>query len=191
MNPSPLPAAPTAAPTAAWQAALAAEHEAIFGYDVLGPRLRPPDQPLARRSQNAHRALRDAIEAQMATQALVPVTPLADYPALYPVTGPSAALTLAVRLEDNCAGAWRYVYLRCALVGAAVGPPALLSPTSSASGLSSSPSSSPAPLSTSIVALVGALRSTAQEQLTASAVRATRWRALVAPDRATVAFPGL
>lgn len=142
---------------AAWQAALAAEHQAVFGYALLGPRLSGSDQHLAVASSDAHEALRDATEAAMTAHRLVPVAPLADYPALYPVAKPAAARDLAIQLEDDCAAAWRFLYLQAA---------------SSPSGLAQ------------------AVRRPAQDALTASAVRAVRWRALVSPTHATRPFPG-
>lgn len=150
----------------AWQSALAAEHQAIFGYDVLGPRLPATEQALAHRAQDAHREQRAAVEASMAALGLTPVAPLADYPALYPVQNAATALRLAVHLEDACAAAWRYLYLQAA-------------------------TARPVPAATSSSATRAALRSAGQRQLTASAVRATRWRVIATPAQATVAFPGL
>lgn len=141
----------------AWQAALAAEHQAVFGYALLGPHLSGADQRLAVAFSDAHETLRDATEAAMATHRVAPVSPRADYPALYPVASRGAARALAIRLEGDCAAAWRYLYLQAA----------------STTG-----------------ALPHALRSSAQQALTASAVRAAQWRALVSPGHATQAFPG-
>jgi hypothetical protein len=100
---------------AAWQAALAAEHQAVFGYGLLGVRLRGAQQQLAVACSNAHEALRDATEAAMTEGQLRPAPPQADYPALYPVSNAGQARALAVRLEDACAAAWRYLYAQAAL----------------------------------------------------------------------------
>jgi Domain of unknown function (DUF4439) len=148
----------TSALDRAWQAALAAEHEALFGYGVLGPALTPADRNTARAFAAAHQALRNATEAGLTAAGRPPVQPAADYPTLYPVADPAVAHRLAVRLEDGCAAAWRYLYLQAA----------------STAGTRAT-----------------ALRTSAQAALTASAVRATHWRALVSPRRATTAFPGL
>jgi uncharacterized protein DUF4439 len=99
---------------AAWQAALAAEHQAVFGYGLLGVRLRGTQQQLAVACSNAHEALRDATEAAMTEAQLRPEPPQADYPALYPVSDAAQARALAVRLEDECAAAWRYLYAQAA-----------------------------------------------------------------------------
>jgi hypothetical protein len=140
----------------AWQAALAAEHQAAFGYPLLGPQLTGADQALARACQAAHEALRDTTAARIAAAKLTPVAPLGDYPRLYPVSGAKAARALAVRLETDCAAAWRFLY---ATAAAADGNRTLCGQ--------------------------------AQQALTASAVRATRWRIAAGTSPATVAFPGL
>jgi hypothetical protein len=97
---------------AAWQNALAAEQQAAFGYGLLGPHLSGTDQQLAVLCSDAHESLRDATSAAIAAAQLRPVAPKADYPDLYPVGDAAAARTLAIRLEDACAAAWRYLYLR-------------------------------------------------------------------------------
>jgi hypothetical protein len=99
---------------AAWQAALAAEHQAAFGYGLLGPRLSGAAQQYAVTCSDAHEALRDATEQAMAAQHLRPVPPQVDYPALYPVPDAAAARALAARLEDECAVAWRALFARVA-----------------------------------------------------------------------------
>lgn len=140
---------------AAWQAALAAEHAAVAGYDVLGPRLADPAQlSLARDSQQAHRVLRDNTSAQLVEAGQSPVPAAADYPLPFAVTDPASARHFAISLESACAAAWRYLI---SVTG-----------TSSAS-----------------------LRADAQQALTDSAVRAMRWRRLVAPTKPTVPFPGI
>jgi hypothetical protein len=140
----------------AWQAALAAEHQAAFGYPLLGPQLSDAQQELARICQAAHEALRDTTAARIAAAGLTPVAPLGDYPGLYPVSGGSAARALAVRLESECAAAWRFLYATAAA--------------------ESAPSD---------------LRGPAQQALTASAVRTTRWRLAAGTSPATVPFPGI
>jgi len=136
----------------AWQAALAAEYQAVFGYELLGPHA-GAEASLATADQGAHERLRDATAAALLAAGAVPVAPAADYPALYPVGDQAAARRLALRLEESCADAWRYLLLVAA-------------PHSSA-------------------------RRTAQENLTASAVRAVHWRRLVDPQHPATAFPGL
>lgn len=141
----------------AWQAALAAEHQAVFGYSLLGPHLAPADQQLARSCATAHTTLRNATAAALTRARRTPAAALPDYPRLYPVPDAGAARRLAIQLEDDCAEAWRYLYFRAA---STAGAPARV------------------------------LRTPTQAALTASAVRATRWRAIATPTRATTAFPG-
>lgn len=139
---------------AAWQAALAAEHAAIAGYDVLGPQLVEPSQvSLARDSQQAHRELRDATSARLIAAGQSPVPAAADYPLPFAVTDPGSAQHFAISLESACAAAWRY----------------LISVTAASSR---------------------SARADAQQALTDSAVREVRWRRILAPANATVAFPG-
>jgi hypothetical protein len=97
-------------PEAAWQAALAAEHAAVAGYDVLGPRLTDrAEVTLARSCQQAHRDLRDRTAASLRDAGLQPVAALPGYPLPFAVADPGAARQFAVRLESGCASAWRYV----------------------------------------------------------------------------------
>jgi hypothetical protein len=140
----------------AWQGALAAEEQAVFGYGLLGARLTGPHRDLAAQHLTVHEATRDTTRAAIVAAGLTPVPPAADYPALYPVSNPAAARALAIRLEDDCAAAWRFLYLAAASDNAG-----------------------------------RELREPAQQALIDSALRATRWRALVSPRHATVPFPGL
>lgn len=151
--------APANALARAWQAALAAEQRAAFGYGLLGAHLHgSPRLALAVGCSNAHEQLRDATAEAIAAAGLTPAAPAADYPDLYPVTSAARALALAPRLEDACAAAWRYLY---AVAAGTPGPAART------------------------------LRAGAQTALSASAVRAVRWRKLTDPSAAAVAFPGV
>jgi hypothetical protein len=95
----------------AWQTALVAEQRAVFGYGVLGPRLAAAvDRATARTEQAAHVALQAQAAAALAAAGQQPAEPAADYPDLYPVRDPSAARALALRLEEESAAAWRYLY---------------------------------------------------------------------------------
>ncbi|MEO9137476.1 MAG: DUF4439 domain-containing protein [Jatrophihabitans sp.] len=143
---------------AAWQVALAAEHQAAFGYGLIGPRLTGSDRQLARTCSADHDTIRTSIASAMAAAGMTPVAPEADYPALYPVQDTAAARRVAVRLENACAAGWRFLYAQCV-------------------------ASAAAPART--------LRSDAQRQLTAAAVRGSRWRAVIDPAKATTAFPGI
>jgi Domain of unknown function (DUF4439) len=139
---------------AAWQAALAAEQQAAFGYTVLGPKLGPRDTTLARTCQAEHEQLRDDTAAAIAAAGVTPRPPQGDYPALYPLARDPRGL--AATLEDDCAAAWRAFFA------------ALATPDGPA-----------------------ALRSEAQDRLTASALRATRWRLVAHAAEPVTAFPGI
>ncbi|PZS24503.1 MAG: DUF4439 domain-containing protein [Pseudonocardiales bacterium] len=143
--------------TDAWQQALGAEQQAAFGYPLAGPRL-DSGTDLARTCQAAHEALRDQTASAIEKAGATPALPPADFPSLYPVRDAGAAQRLAIRLEQDAAKAWRYLY---AVAAQGSGTDAV------------------------------AARTAAQAALTASAVRATQWRLLVDPARATVAFPGI
>jgi Domain of unknown function (DUF4439) len=95
----------------AWQRALAAEQQAVFGYELAGPHFdTDPGAQLARTCQGAHEALRDQTAAAITRAGATPQPPAADYPALYPVRDAASANRLAVRLETSAASAWRYLY---------------------------------------------------------------------------------
>jgi hypothetical protein len=94
------------AATDALGAALAAEHAAIFGYDVLGPHLDVTDQKLAHSVEEAHRARRDAVTAMLTAAGASAPAAAAAYALPFPVTDRASALKLATTLEDGSAQAW-------------------------------------------------------------------------------------
>jgi hypothetical protein len=93
----------------AWQAALAAEHAAVAGYDVAGPHLSQADAATARTDQQAHRSLRDATSAALSAAGRSPAAARPDYPLPFAVTDGPTARRLALSLESACAAAWRYL----------------------------------------------------------------------------------
>ncbi len=68
------------------QAALAAEHAAVYGYGVAGAHLSGPRQQEALAAWNAHRARRDQLAAMLSAQGAVPVAAAAAYKLPFPVT---------------------------------------------------------------------------------------------------------
>ena len=156
------PAGPTVSTPvlAAWQAALAAEHAAVYGYGTVGPKLGRADQNLARAFETEHRSLRDHTESTIVALGALPVGARADYPPSAPITSAAVADVAALQLENDCAAAWRYLLAAAAAAG---------------------PSTS---------ATQGA-RSAGQANLTASAIRAMRWRLRTDPAHPTEAFPGI
>ena len=101
--------APPSAVVDAWQAALAAEHAAVFGYGALGPHLPRRRVDQARVFERAHRGLRDTVINQMGVVGIDPVAAQADYPVPFALTTGPRADRYAQRLEEACAAAWRFV----------------------------------------------------------------------------------
>lgn len=87
------------------QTLLAAEHAAVYAYDVLGPRLPDAVQPRARAAQAAHRALRDRLTALLRARAAQAPGTAAGYDVA--AAGPAEALALAVRVEEGVGVRWR------------------------------------------------------------------------------------
>jgi hypothetical protein len=88
-------------------AALQAEHAAIYGYGVLGPKLDASTVALAHAADNAHRARRDALIVRLAGAGATPPPTAATYQLPFAVSDRASALRLAVLLEDRTAAQWR------------------------------------------------------------------------------------
>ncbi|MEV4435092.1 ferritin-like domain-containing protein [Streptomyces sp. NPDC049585] len=88
------PAAVTAA-----QAALAAEHAAVYGYGVVGARIEEERAGDAREAHEAHRARRDALTRAVRGLGAEPVAAAAAYALPFAVPDGAAALRLATELE--------------------------------------------------------------------------------------------
>ena len=85
----------------ALQAALAAEHAAIYGYGVLGARLTGARQQTARTLWDAHRATRDRLSALITALHATPVAASAGYRLPVRPTTATAAAQLATALENQ------------------------------------------------------------------------------------------
>ena len=92
--------------TEALNAALAAEHAAVWGYGVVGSALAAERRALAVTAENAHRTARDRLVALLSEQGAEPVGPEGAYELPFPVLSEADAVTLAVTLEDGVAAAW-------------------------------------------------------------------------------------
>jgi hypothetical protein len=88
------------------QAALAAEHAAVYGYSVVGGKVAADRRAEAQQAYDAHRARRDALARTVTDLGAAPVAAAAGYELPFAVTGPAAALRLAGYLEDRVAGAY-------------------------------------------------------------------------------------
>ncbi|MFF5334859.1 DUF4439 domain-containing protein [Streptomyces sp. NPDC013181] len=93
-------------PLAAAQAALAAEHAAVYGYGVAGGRVAAARRPEATAAHHAHRARRDALVRTVRDLGGKPVAAEAAYALPFAVPDAAAAVRLAAVLEDRVA----YVY---------------------------------------------------------------------------------
>lgn len=91
---------------AALQAALAAEHAAVYGYGVVGAMLNGASQSLAHADWLAHQEARDTLEQMLVHLAATPVAASPAYQLPFPVTGEASAVRLAAALEDGVTQAY-------------------------------------------------------------------------------------
>lgn len=91
---------------AAAQAALAAEHAAVYGYGAVGGRVGAGRMREARAAYDAHRAARDALVRTVTGLGGTPVAAAAAYVLPFAVPDRAAAVRLAAYLEERVAGAY-------------------------------------------------------------------------------------
>ncbi|MFE3653871.1 ferritin-like domain-containing protein [Streptomyces sp. NPDC059152] len=85
----------------ATQAALAAEHAAVYGYGVVGGRIGAGRRTEARAAYDAHRSRRDALSRAVRDLGGTPQAAAAGYALPFPVPDAGAAVRLAAELEDR------------------------------------------------------------------------------------------
>ncbi|MFE0805310.1 DUF4439 domain-containing protein [Streptomyces sp. NPDC058812] len=90
----------------ALQAALAAEHAAVYGYGVVGGRVGEERRTEARTAYDAHRARRDALARKVRDLGGKPVAAAAGYALPFAVPDSAAAVRLAAELEERVAGVY-------------------------------------------------------------------------------------
>ncbi|GAA4333007.1 hypothetical protein GCM10023086_64110 [Streptomyces venetus] len=90
----------------ALQAALAAEHAAVYGYGVVGGRVGDRRRAEARAAYDAHRARRDGLVREIKDLGGRPLAASAGYALPFPVPDAAAAVRLAAELEDRVAGVY-------------------------------------------------------------------------------------
>lgn len=95
-----------AAELTALQAALAAEHAAVYGYGVVGGRIREGRRTEAKAAYDGHRARRDALVREVRDLGGRPVAASAAYALPFPVPDSAAAVRLAAELEERVAGVY-------------------------------------------------------------------------------------
>ncbi|MEV8334855.1 ferritin-like domain-containing protein [Streptomyces niveus] len=98
------------------QAALAAEHAAVYGYGVVGGRVGDERRPEATNAYDAHRARRDTLARTVRDLGGKPLAAAAAYALPFEVPDSAAAVRLATDIEDRIAGVYSD------LVRAAEGP---------------------------------------------------------------------
>lgn len=114
-EPSSLTPAPTTTPTptptpmsraTALQAALAAEHAAVYGFGIVGARLPGPRQASARAGFDIHRVRRDRLTELISTDGEEPVAAAPAYDLPFPVVDAASAVRLAAYLEAHVAAVY-------------------------------------------------------------------------------------
>ncbi|MEV8627916.1 ferritin-like domain-containing protein [Streptomyces sp. NBC_01268] len=88
------------------QAALAAEHAAVYGYGVVGARVGEARRAEATAAYEGHRARRDALRRTVRDLGGEPVAAAAAYELPFDVPDTAAAIRLAAVLEDRVAGVY-------------------------------------------------------------------------------------
>jgi len=91
---------------AALQAALAAEHAAVYGYGVAGAMLTRAALAQARADWTAHQVARDTLETMLTGLGAVPVAASPAYKLPFAVTGAASAKRLAAALEEGVTRAY-------------------------------------------------------------------------------------
>jgi hypothetical protein len=108
-SPQPTPTRPDDADAAALYDAVAAEHAAIYGYGMVSAHTSPDVNALVSDALVEHRERREAAIAMLSARSVTAPLPAAGYQLPIAVNSPTDAATLAVRMEDDCAVAWRAV----------------------------------------------------------------------------------
>ncbi|MEV8404023.1 ferritin-like domain-containing protein [Streptomyces niveus] len=88
------------------QAALAAEHAAVYGYGVVGGRVGDERRPEATNAYDAHRARRDTLARTVRDLGGKPLAAAAAYALPFEVPDSAAAVRLATDIEDRIAGVY-------------------------------------------------------------------------------------
>ena len=96
----------TTGAVSALQAALAAEHAAIFGYGVAGAHLTGSSQAAAERDWTGHNQARDALAAMISARGTTPAAAQAFYQLPFRVHDAASATALAAYLEDGVTRAY-------------------------------------------------------------------------------------
>ncbi|SBS71319.1 conserved hypothetical protein [uncultured Mycobacterium sp.] len=104
---TPDPDRPSDAAEAALFDAAAAEHATVYGYGIVSAHSSPDENDLVSAAMAEHRERREAAIAMLTKRSAKAPLPAAGYQLPIPVNNPNDAANLAVRMEDDCAVAWR------------------------------------------------------------------------------------
>jgi Domain of unknown function (DUF4439) len=104
---TPNPDRPPDAAAAALFDAVAAEHATIYGYGIVSAHSSADENDLVSAAMAEHRERREAAIAMLTGRSAKAPLPAAGYQLPTPVNTPTDAANLAVRMEEDCAAAWR------------------------------------------------------------------------------------
>ena len=105
-TPTPTAAPQPVRPVPALQAALAAEHTAVYGYGIAGALLTGGDQAAALADWRTHEQARDTLEAMIVKLGATPVAASPAYALPFAVNDARSARRLAAALEDGVTQAY-------------------------------------------------------------------------------------
>jgi Domain of unknown function (DUF4439) len=108
-SPTPSPDRPSEADKAALFDAIATEHAAIYGYGIVSAHTSWDENDLVSAALAQHRERREAAIAMLTEQSVKAPLPAVGYQLPFTVANPADAGKLAVRMENDCAVAWRAV----------------------------------------------------------------------------------
>lgn len=106
------PARPPDADAAALFDAVTTEHAVIYGYGLVSAHSTPEENDLVAAAMAEHRDRREAAIAMLTARGVDPPLPAAGYQLPSQLDNPTDAANLAVRMEEDCAVAWRAVLER-------------------------------------------------------------------------------
>jgi hypothetical protein len=103
------PPRPTDADAGALFDAVATEHAVIYGYGLVSAHSSPEENDLVAGAMSEHRERREAAIEMLTKRGAQAPLPAAGYQLPSQLNNPTDAANLAVRMEEDCAVAWRAV----------------------------------------------------------------------------------
>jgi hypothetical protein len=108
-SPEPSPSRPLDGPDAALYDAVETEHGVIYGYGLVSAHSTPDVNDLVSDAMAEHRERREQAIARLGGRDVLAPLPAAGYQVPIEVDSPTDAAKLALRMEEDCAVAWRAV----------------------------------------------------------------------------------